>query len=93
MERHVEFVSYTGQYPCRCHGELTVKIDGKVVNLGDCLTSGGDVWFDDEFMEHVEEGGWIIYEEDIPEEYWKFRPEIEDVVNENVPWGCCGGCI
>jgi len=93
MERHVEFVSYTGEYPCLCHGELIVKIDGKEVNLGDCLTSGGDVWFDEAGMEHVEEGGWIIYDYDIPFEYVNFIPEIEDVVNDNITWGCCGGCV
>lgn len=90
MSGNVEFVSYNGKYPNLCRGELVLRIDGKKVNLGTCLTSGGNVWFDEEWCDHAEEGKWSV---DVPKEYEKYSEEITEVVNENVPWGCCGGCL
>lgn len=31
---HVKFVSYTGNYPNLCRGDLTLKIDGEIVTFG-----------------------------------------------------------
>ena len=57
----VEFVDYTGEFPCLCSGEVTLKIDGQIVEF--CryksdsektgkpylsLTSGGRCYFDDD---------------------------------------------
>lgn len=86
----VEFVSYDGKYPNLCSGTLTLRIDGKEVSIHRCLCSGGSVWFDEDWNEHVECGAWGL---DLPEEYQQYEEQIADVVNENVPWGCCGGCI
>ena len=30
----VKFISYTGEYPCLCHGVLTLEIDGKEYKFG-----------------------------------------------------------
>ena len=87
----VEFVSYSGKYPCLCHGDLVVKIDGEEVNLGKCLCSGGECGFTDEWEDYVTKGAWEIGK--LPEAYEKYRSEIEKVVNDNVPHGCCGGCV
>lgn len=81
----IEFVSYNGRFPNLCSGELILKIDNKVVNLGHCLVSGGCVWFED-WNEHVESGAWLV---DVPEEYAQYTEKII----KNVPWGCCGGCV
>jgi hypothetical protein len=86
----VEFVSYDGEYPCLCSGVLKIKIDGKEIALKNCLSSGGSVWFDDDCAEHIEEGEWTL---DVPKKYEHLKQEITDVVNVNVPYGCCGGCI
>ena len=87
----VEFVSYDGSYPNLCAGETILKINGKTVILPSySLTSCGRVWFDEDWAEHVDEGLWAI---DLPEELEQYRREIEDCVNDNVPHGCCGGCI
>ena len=87
----VEFVSYNGKYPCLCHGELVVKIDGDTVNLGKCLYSTGECGFTAEWEDYVTQGDWKI--DELPEAYEKYRKEIEKVANENVPLGCCGGCL
>lgn len=99
----VEFVDYTGGYPCLCSGEVTLKIDGQVVEF--CrhkvdskesgkpylsLTSGGHCYFDDEWNDHVESGPWSI---DLDPRYAELEDEILEVINSNIPWGCCGGCL
>lgn len=86
----VEFVSYDGKYPNLCRGDLVLRIDGKEVNLGCCLVSGGNTWLDSDWGACIECGAWSV---DIPEEFVQYADEITEVVNDNVPWGCCGGCI
>lgn len=85
----IEFVDYTGEYPCLCSGTLTIKVNGKEYKI-EGLRSGGRVWFDDNWGDHVETGPWSIA---LPEEIRQYKDEIEEIVNEKVPWGCCGGCI
>ena len=63
----IEFVNYTGEWTCLCYGTLTIKVDGKEYEI-DHLISGGSVWFDDDWGDHVESGPWSIDEDDIPEE-------------------------
>lgn len=85
----VEFISYNGKYPCLCTGELILRIDGKEV--GDIqLVSGGSVSFDENWEEQVTQGPWRAI---VPPEYKDYKDEIEKVINENVRWGCCGGCV
>ena len=91
VNKMVEFVSYDGKYPNLCSGELVVKIDGEEVNLGRCLRSGGGCYISFDGDEHVTTDDWEI--EELPAAYEKYRKEIEKVANENVPWGCCGGCL
>ena len=87
----VEFVSYDGEYPNLCSGTLMLSIDGETVEFPKyCMRSGGSVWFDDEWHEHVGYGEWSVK---VPEKYAHLQKEIEDCVNSNVPCGCCGGCI
>ena len=86
----VEFVSYDGAWPCYCSGEVILKIDGKEVSLGACLTSGGSVSFDYGRMEEIFKGPWIV---DLPDGLEDYREEIEKCIDDNIPYGCCGGCI
>ena len=85
----IKFVSYTGAYPNRCSGTLTLEIDG-VIRKDFSLCSGGSVWFSSDWEDHVESGPWTV---NVPDDLLHLRREIEDVVNDNVPWGCCGGCV
>lgn len=102
---HVEFVSYTGSYPNLCNGILTLKIDGKEYKFGHSIykepqgdynkfwSSGGCVTSDENWNFDVRKGEWIIDVNRIPEEFQKYAAEIDEVFNDNVEYGCCGGCI
>lgn len=88
---NIEFISYDGRYPNPCSGKLVLKIDGEIVEFDNhALCSGGSVWFDEHWSEHVEEGNWIV---DVPEKYKALKREITDCVNDNIGHGCCGGCV
>lgn len=93
MENKVEFISYNGSYPCLCSGTLEIKVNGKHYKLNHILFSGGSVWFDDSMEEHIEEGPWEINESELPIELKPYIKEIEEVVNDSVEYGCCGGCV
>lgn len=88
----IEFISYDGKYPNLCSGQLVLKINGQVRELPRyCLHSGGRVWFGTDWGDaYVETGKWSI---DLPEDLESLRKEIEKCINENIPHGCCGGCI
>lgn len=87
----VEFVSYDGAYPNLCSGQLVLKINGQVREFSrHCLQSGGTVWFDNDWDAHIGNGSWSI---DLPEDLEPLRKEIEKCINENIPHGCCGGCV
>ena len=63
-------------------------------NYNEFWVSGGTTYFTNGWNDaHVEDGEWIIYKEDLPEKYKKYYNEIKEVFNDNVPFGCCGGCI
>lgn len=98
----VEFVSYDGKYPCLCFGKLVVNIDGKEVSFGyssGCdytkfWYSGGNCGFNHDYSEsYVNSGPWIVDEDDLPEEYKSYAKELMYVLNDNVEFGCCGGCL
>ena len=85
----VEFVSYAGHPWRKCRGTLVLKINGKEIKLENCLQSGGSVSWDDD-GDHIESGPWAVH---LPESLEKYHDEIEQLVNDNVEWGCCGGCL
>lgn len=92
---HVEFVSYSGRYPYLCEGVLILKIDGEEYAFGQSAyfpafwNSGG--WLGCE--EDTYQGEWKIYESAIPEQFRMYSEEIDKVFNNNVEFGCCGGCL
>lgn len=89
----IEFVDYSGSWPSLCSGVLTIRVNGKEYELRSILSSGGSVSFDDNWSEEITDGPWQLWEGGLPEEIRKYAPEIEDLVNSNIPWGCCGGCV
>lgn len=85
----VRFISYDGKYPNLCSGTLVLEVDGKTREIPYALCSGGSVFFD-KGNAFVETGRWSV---NLPEDLEPYRKEIEDLVNDEVPQGCCGGCL
>ena len=86
-------IEYDGEYPGLCTGNLTVTINGKEWKFPEySLRSGGRVWIDEDYEEHVEEWEWDIvkWPEGFPKEY---KVDVLEKVNEEIPHGCCGGCL
>lgn len=88
---NVRFISYDGSYPNLCLGTLVLEINGKprVFDMGSLYSTGG-IWWDESGDCRVSAGKWQV---DVPPDLAKYQREIEDCVNENIPYGCCGGCI
>lgn len=57
--------------------------------------TGGSVWFDEDYDSHIETGPW--YYDDSLNNFPEFdKEDVEKLIelfNNNVPHGCCGGCI
>lgn len=89
--RKIEFVGYDGEYPNLCSGTLTLRVDGVEMAVNCRMVSGGGVSID-ENCEHVWSGAWEVeFDDDF---FTKEEQEhIVSLVNDNVEWGCCGGCI
>jgi len=91
--KRLKFVSYNGKYPNLCSGQLIMELDGnKIIFPKYCLLSEGSVSFTDNWDEVVTQGAWSItsFPKYFPEE---LKQEAKDLVNENIEFGCCGGCI
>ena len=90
-KEEIKFINYDGAYPNLCSGVLILKINGEVVEFPPfSLSSGGCAGVNDRYEEYCTQGPWSV---NIPDEYKKYEKEITDIVNANIPWGCCGGCI
>ena len=92
QDNSVEFISYDGAYPNLCRGTLEIKVNGEIHWLEYCLQSGGDICRNEDWDMWAIQGPWEV---DLSE-YPKLQPyyeEIKECVNNNVPYGCCGGCI
>lgn len=86
----VKFVSCDGKYPNYCRGTLVLEVDGKKWALSHVLSSGGSAFVDKDRNEFVGTGRWSV---DLPKDLEPYRKEIEELVNDKVPKGCCGGCL
>ena len=74
-------IEYDGAFPNLCSGALAATIDRKRWEFPPrCLSSGGSVWFDDGWREHVESGPWSInkWPEGFPEDQKK---AVQDALN------------
>jgi hypothetical protein len=86
-------IKYDGDYPNLCSGTLVVFIDDKEwIFPSHSLSSGGCVSFDENWSEEVDQGPWTISEwpEGFPED---LKWEVLTSINEEINWGCCGGCV
>jgi hypothetical protein len=88
--KSMKFISYDGEYPNLCYGTLVIEVDSREYSMENCLiTSGSVCWENGE----VRKGEWYINEYYLPEELLPYIEEITRLVNDNVEWGCCGGCL
>lgn len=86
-------IEYDGAYPNLCSGQLFVTINGKRWTFTRyCLASGGSVSFDSNWSEQIGTGPWTVskWPEGFPEDQ---KVAVVDAINEEIPWGCCGGCV
>lgn len=88
----IEFVYYDGKYPNLCHGNLILEIDGEIRELHDCLISGGSSYMDGYMDIHCKRAKWKV--SNLPDDLssQEVKECVENLVNENIPFGCCGGC-
>lgn len=91
--RDIKFISYDGKYPNLCSGELVYSADGIHHSMKWGLCSGGSVWFDDDWNENIESGEWSLNSLNFPDLSKEELAVLCDLVNANVPEGCCGGCV
>ena len=99
----IEFVSYDGKWPNLCRGVLVLKIDGKETSFGPMYeegtnydsfwTSGGRCGFTNNGESYIDHDEWIISKSELPEFLQPYTQKITNIFNENVPYGCCGGCL
>lgn len=105
MAEHVKFVSYDGKWPNLCSGTLVLNIDGKDYSFGcsygegkepdfECKFwhSGGSLIANENCIFTITHNPWEIAKKKIPEQFQKYAEEIEEEFNDNVEYGCCGGC-
>ncbi len=86
-------VEYDGAYPNLCSGKLIVTVCDTRWEFPDyCLASGGSVWFGKDWAGHIEYGPWSVsrWPDGFPEDQ---KEAVIEAINENIPHGCCGGCI
>ena len=73
-------------------GTLIIKVNNKTHSLKRAMISGGSICKDEDWNMWAIQGNWEITLKEYPE-LEPYKEEITRVVNENVPQGCCGGCI
>lgn len=93
--RNIKFVSYDGKYPNLCSGVLILNVDGKIVTINKySLCSGGSAHFNDDYSESfIEYGPWSLNEGHFSDYSEEEKEYIIELINENIPHGCCGGCL
>lgn len=86
-------IIYDGKYPCLCGGNLQVQVEETLWDFGKwAIISQG--WIqqtaDNDYI--TIEGDWIVisWPDNFPQE---LKPLVEEAINNQIPHGCCGGCI
>ena len=105
----IKFISYDGAWPNLCSGILTIEVEGKKYLFGPDYKKPADAtefyesfWYSggtcgfmggDYNKPNITKGPWHIETRYLPKELLKYAIEIARLVNKNIPWGCCGGCL
>ena len=89
----IKFISYDGKFPNLCRGTLAIEKDGKRYELRNVLISCGNSFIDAYGDGYTIKGRWRIDSFELPRKLQGDIKEIEELVNEHLEHGCCGGCI
>jgi len=82
-----------GHYDAKTKKYVQTDEDHMNPNFESFWSSGGCVTHNKDWEFDIEHGEWVIDMEQLPKQFWDVAAEIDEVFNENVPQGCCGGCI
>jgi len=85
----IKFHSYNGEYPSLCKGTVKLLVEDEIREYDCLLISRGYVTAEGELVYMP----WEIDEEELEEDIRRHASYIRDLVNKNIPWGCCGGCL
>lgn len=85
--RGIEFISYDGNFPCYCHGTLHIRVNGFGYHLEHAVIPALPEWMGGK----VDGQFWKVI--NLPDVLFVYRNDIEELVNEHLPHGCCGGCL
>lgn len=90
-----EFISYSGEYPHLCGGELVIKnvTTNTVYHLLNALQSCGRCNDYGGGEQECIQGPWVVIDDKLPIELAPYVEDITKLVNDNVEHGCCGGCF
>lgn len=56
--------------------------------------SGGNCGFKDNYSKsYINKAPWYINIKELPKQYQNLIDEIREEINNNMLWGCCGGCL
>ena len=86
-------ISYDGSFPNLCSGQLVVYLGTQEWKFPSfCLRSRGSISFDSDWNEEITQGEWSVSEwpEGFPEDA---KEMVLKKINEEIPFGCCGGCV
>lgn len=95
----IDGVQYKFGHNCSaCHYHEDTKVwvqedeDPKNPNFESFWSSGGDVEQDSRNNWKTTTNEWRIFVDELPEQFKDLAAEIDEVFNDNVEYGCCGGC-
>ena len=86
---NIEFIGIREAPWALCGSNVILRINGQKIEFDHILSSGDYVSWGEEDV--IEQGPWTV--QCLPEYLEKYKKEIAEVINNNISWGCCGGCI
>lgn len=86
---NIEFIDIIEKPWALCGSHVVLKINDQEIEFDHILSTGGSVSWGE--RDEIEIGPWGVG--NLPEYLEEYIEEITTIINDNVDWGCCGGCI